>query len=93
MLIEDSLSFNIDEMEYGVPLPAKISAVEYCPSELGVVSRYVDSRLLVDELVSSTKIFLAKDVINEKVSYTVTYFITNVYLSQSRLFMRLGNHS
>jgi hypothetical protein len=53
---------HIDKKEYGFPKEKPIHSIEFSPREMGILEKYVDHKLLYHEMISSTKIYLAKDV-------------------------------
>ena len=71
--ISNKYEFHIDDQEYGGSGEGKvsplISQVVFNPRELGILSRYQDTKLIYNELLSSTKILLTKDLTNDRVSY------------------------
>jgi len=64
--------------EYGLPSfcshaskggrSGSFNYIDFTPFEFGVSANYVNERLLVDELLSSTRIFLTTDMRTQRVS-------------------------
>lgn len=49
-------------MEYGGMRDLPIRSVQFSPRELGILDRYEDTKLLYNEMLTSTKVYLSKDL-------------------------------
>lgn len=57
----EEYKFQFNQSEYGVDPKTPIHLVQFYPKELGIIDRYVDKKLLLNELISPTIISLATD--------------------------------
>jgi hypothetical protein len=68
ILVNNGFQVHIDKKEYGVPRAIPIHSIQFSPREMGILDKYKENKLLYHEMISSTKIFLAKDLSNDNVS-------------------------
>lgn len=68
ILVSDDYSVQLDQVEYGVCEAIPLHAVQFNPRELGIIQKYQDSTIIYNEIISSTKIMLTRDIENDKVS-------------------------
>lgn len=65
---EDNYQIQFDQREYGVPKAIPIHSIQFNPREMGILERYSDHKCIYNEFISSTRVYLSKDLVNETVS-------------------------